>query len=93
MAGLNTTRNTGYNAGKQQPARRQADGFINIYVKSKTGRRKLGAIFLFDDDAGQAHLRQWLESDETNILKLAEAFEVEYNPNKPDEDKMFVLPE
>lgn len=87
-ANIKNTKNTGYNNTK-----RQAGGFLNIYAPGATGRRKVGAIFLYDDDVSQAALMDYLGADPANAAKLHGVCEFEYNPNKPDEDKAFILPE
>lgn len=85
-----TKGNTKSNAGSQG----QAAGFINISLPNgRGGKRKVGSIFLFDDKVDHRQLREWLEADPANVAKFVSQMIVEYNPNIPDEDKLFALPE
>lgn len=89
-ANVNKGNKAGYSGNNNQ---RQATGYLNIYAPGATGRRKLGAIFLFDSQVDHAALIEYLEKDAGNAKKLHSVCEFEYNPNKPDEEKQFVLPD
>lgn len=80
----NSTGNTGNNNG-----RKQAQGFINIYLPTKGGgKKKVGFLSLYDDNGDQADLRKWLEADSGNISIFNSKMIVEYNSaEKKDEHK------
>lgn len=86
---VNIKSNTKTNA----TAKRQATGFLNIYAPGVNGRRKVGAIFLYDDVTDQEALIAYLSKDAANAAKLHGICTFEYNANTSDEDKQFVLPE
>ena len=86
-------------SGNNNGKRKEADGFINIYLPAQNGRRKLGFLTLDDSKEDQKKLRMWLEADgdedkkAERLGKLVNAMIFEYNPNLKAEDKEFVLPE
>ena len=70
----------------------RAQGFINIYVPSKDGkRRKLGAIALKDSKPSEKSLREWLEADPANTGKLLAKLVMEYQSATPAEGSGFDL--
>lgn len=87
-ANINKGSNAGYNAKDNK-----VTGYLNIYAPGASGRRKVGAIWLYDSQVDQAALIEYLSKDPANAAKLHGICEFEYTPNKPDEQKMFVLPE
>lgn len=71
----------------------KADGFINIYLPTKGGKkRKLGSIALRKNTAANAKLVAWLEEDPTRITQLLASAEVSYNSAEGDESSEFELP-
>ena len=70
----------------------KAQGFINIYLPSKDGkRRKLGAIALKDSKASEKQLMEWLAQDEKNIQTLIGKMIVEYQAAVPADATQFDL--
>ena len=62
-------------------AKWRADGFINLYLVDKEGkRRKLGALSLKDSDPRQKTLRAWLEEDPSRVAKVLSALVADYQP-------------
>lgn len=86
-------------SGNNNGKRKEADGFINIYLPSPSGKRKLGFLTLDDSKEDQQKLRAWLEAGGNEakaterMKKLVNAMIFEYNPNLKAEDKEFILPE
>ena len=69
----------------------KAQGFINLYLPPKGGRRKLGAISLKVNKASEKQLIEWLEADEKNVDVLASKLIVEYNPATASDANAFDL--
>lgn len=72
-------------------AKWKANGFINLYLTDKDGkRRKLGAIPLKDSNPRMKTLRAWLEEDPSRVSKVVAALSADYQPatqaNAPDFD-------
>lgn len=69
----------------------KAQGFINLYLPTANGRKKLGAIPLKDSKQNERALLEWLNADEANINKLAEKLIVEYQSAAVTEGNAFLL--
>lgn len=70
----------------------KAQGFINIYLPSKDGkRRKLAGIPLKDDKVNEKTLRAWLEESPDNVDTLLSKMIVEYQPAAQAEGTGFDL--
>jgi hypothetical protein len=70
----------------------KAQGFINLYLPSKDGkRRKLGAIPLKVAKAAEKELIAYLEADEANIENLASKLIVEYQSASGNDSHGFDL--
>ena len=83
----NATRNT--NAADDSW---KAQGFINLYLPSKDGkRRKLGAIPLKTNKASEAELLAFLEKDPANMAKVLSSLIAEYQSAEPAAGSGFVL--
>lgn len=68
-------------------AKWKADGFINLYLEDKDGkRRKLGALSLKDSDPRQKTLRAWLEADPSRVSKVLSALVADYQSATPKGD-------
>lgn len=81
-----------FGAFNNQNASWKADGFINLYLPNKGGgRRKLGAIKLFDNKPAEAGLRAWLEEDPNRALELLQKLEIEYNSAEGSDESGFAL--
>ena len=71
----------------------KAQGFLNLYLPSKSGgRRKLGAIPLKEANFHEAKLLTWLNEDPSRAEKILEALEIEYRSAEPTEAAGFDLP-
>ena len=89
----NTQRRSNDNSanGDQQPSWK-AQGFINLYLPSKDGkRRKLAGIPLKDDKVNEKTLRAWLEESPDNIDTLLSKLIIEYQPAAQAEGTGFDL--
>lgn len=70
----------------------KAQGFINLYLPSKDGkRRKLGAIPLRDSKNNEKSLREWLEADPANMAKVMAKLIMEYQSATPQDTSSFDL--
>lgn len=69
----------------------KAQGFINLYLPSKTGRRKLGAIALKEAKVSEKQLLAWLNEDPKNVEMLASKLIVEYQSAALAEENAFDL--
>lgn len=57
----------------------KAQGFINLYLPSKEGKRvKLGAIPLKESRNNERQLLEWLNANPARAVKLLEKLEIEY---------------
>lgn len=86
----NNSRDNSNGGGEQQSWK--AQGFINIYLPSKDGkRRKLAGIPLKDDKVNEKTLRAWLEESPENVDTLLAKMIVEYQPAAQAEGTGFDL--
>ena len=70
----------------------KAQGFINLYLPSKDGkRRKLGAIALKESKVNEKQLLTWLNEDPENVKTLASKLIVEYQSAALAEENAFDL--
>jgi hypothetical protein len=64
----------------------KAQGFLNFFLEMDDGSKaKFGAIALYDNNANQAAVREWLEGDATAISRLLANLSVTYVPNERKE--------
>ena len=69
----------------------KAQGFVNLYLPAKTGRRKLGAIALKVSKANEKQLLEWLDADPENVKTLSAKLIVEYQSAAVAEENAFDL--
>lgn len=70
----------------------KAQGFLNLYLPSKNGKRsKLGAIALHDSRTSEAEMRAWLEEDPTRVEQILAKLIIEYRSSEPTEGSGFDL--
>lgn len=70
----------------------KAQGFINLYLPSKDGkRRKLGAIALKESKSTEKQLLAWLNEDPENVKTLASKLIVEYQSATTADENAFDL--
>lgn len=57
----------------------KAQGFLNLYLPSKDGKRKkLGAIPLKESKASEKALLAWLNEDPSRVANILAKLEIEY---------------
>lgn len=70
----------------------KAQGFLNLYLPSKDGkRRKLAGIPLKDNKPNEQSMREWLEKDPGNVAILLSKLIIEYQPAAQSEGSAFAL--
>lgn len=70
----------------------KAQGFVNMYITSKDGKKKkFGAVPLKDSKPNEKALREFLEAAPANITKLAAKVIFEYQSAVPAEGSNFDL--
>lgn len=84
------------NAARQQATPQndswKAQGFLNLYLPSKTGaRKKLGAIPLKESKASEKALLQWLNEDPSRVAQILSKLEIEYQSATPADASGFAL--
>lgn len=77
------------NKASQQNDSWKADGFINMYLPTKNGRRKVGYIPLKGTRALDAYILERLQAGGEEALKaFVEAIQIEYSSGEADEDNL-----
>lgn len=70
----------------------KAQGFLNLYLPSKTGvRRKLGAIPLKEARPQEKALLAWLNEDPSRVAQILAKLEIEYQSAAADDANGFDL--
>lgn len=94
---FNTKSNTPANtntAGAGNNDSWKAQGFINLYLPTKDGkRRKLGAIPLRESSTTEAPLLAWLNADPSRVKSIMAQLVMEFQSAEPAEGTAFALPD
>lgn len=72
----------------------KADGYLNLYLPTNGGgRRKLGAVKLYNNKPEQAELIQKLTDNPGLIVQLVESLELDFQPalREATEESAFAL--
>lgn len=70
----------------------KAQGFLNLYLPSKDGKRKkLGAIPLKESKASEKALLTWLNEDPSRVAAIMAKLEIEYQSATPADGSGFAL--
>lgn len=70
----------------------KAQGFLNLYLPSKDGKRtKLGAIPLKDSKPNEKAMMAWLNEDPSRVAQILAKLVVEYKSATPTEGSGFDL--
>lgn len=70
----------------------KAQGFINLYLPSKDGKRKkLGAIPLKESKHSEKALLQWLNEDPSRVAQILSKLEMEFQSAVPGDASGFAL--
>lgn len=69
----------------------KAQGFLNLYLPSKAGRRKLGAIPLKESKASEKRLLAWLNEDPSRVAQILSKLEMEYQSAGTSDENTFIL--
>ena len=71
----------------------KADGFLNLYLPNKEGKRtKLGAIPLKSQKPNEKLMLDWLKEDPSRAAKILDALIIEFRSSEPSEGSAFALP-
>lgn len=77
--GFNTgDSNNGNGNGNNRGNFEKADGFLNLYLPGKNGRKKLGAIALRKSNDNEAQLIAWLQEDPARVSVLLQKLEIDF---------------
>lgn len=69
--------------------RRQADAFVNVYIPTRAGRRKVGYMPLYASRAtDKAIIDRLMSGGEEALEAFNEAIEVEFSTATTDEDNL-----
>ncbi len=70
----------------------KAQGFLNLYLPSKDGKRKkLGAIPLKESKHSEKALLQWLNEDPSRVAQILSKLEMEFQSAVPGDASGFDL--
>jgi hypothetical protein len=70
----------------------KAQGFLNLYLPSKTGaRKKLGAIPLKESRTNERQLLAWLNEDPSRVAQILAKLEIEFQSALPADTAGFDL--
>ncbi len=70
----------------------KAQGFLNLYLPTKDGKRtKLGAIPLKESKANEKAMLAWLNEDPTRVATILSKLVIEYKSATPAEGSGFDL--
>lgn len=70
----------------------KAQGFLNLYLPSKDGKRtKLGAIPLKQSNQREKSMLAWLNEDPKRVATILAKLEIEYRSAEPNEGSGFDL--
>ena len=79
-------------APTQQNDNWKAQGFLNLYLPAKDGKRmKLGAIPLKESKASEKAMLAWLNEDPTRVAIILAKLEIEYKSATPADGSGFDL--
>lgn len=88
----NSNRNTRDNDNGPQDDSWKAQGFLNLYLPNRDGKRtKLGAIPLKEGRPNEKKMLDWLKADPGRVNVILAKLEIEFRTSEPSEGSAFAL--